>query len=68
MFHFQGLERLIIKKSLSEKLNNQIRKFALGKMRDVNHVIALPAVQLLLSCMYTGMVFCVWCCKKLPSL
>ncbi|XP_022909585.2 huntingtin [Onthophagus taurus] len=48
----KGLERLIITKCLPERLHEQITKLAVDKMKDNNPIYAIPAVQLLISCMY----------------
>ncbi|XP_047352945.1 huntingtin isoform X1 [Vespa velutina] len=49
----QGLERLIITKSVMGKVAEQIVKIATERLRHASLMFALPALQLLLTCMYT---------------
>ncbi|KAI4485420.1 hypothetical protein M0804_006925 [Polistes exclamans] len=49
----QGLERLIITKSVTGKVAEQIVKVATERLGHISPMYALPALQLLLTCMYT---------------
>lgn len=44
----------MIKRLLSKKLCDQLTKFALEKMKSAHPEVALPGVQLLITCIYTG--------------
>lgn len=48
----KGLERLVIKRSISERLCNQLVKLSLDVMKNGQLTLTIPAFQLLLSCMY----------------
>ncbi|KAK4875471.1 hypothetical protein RN001_011893 [Aquatica leii] len=48
----KGLERLVIKKIISEKACNQLVKLSLDLMKNGPSSLAIPAFQMLLSCMY----------------
>ncbi|XP_024941677.1 huntingtin isoform X2 [Cephus cinctus] len=48
-----GLERLVTTKSVVGKVTEQIVKVAIDRLRQANPMLALPALQLLLTCMYT---------------
>ncbi|XP_048514714.1 huntingtin isoform X2 [Athalia rosae] len=50
----QGLERLVATKSVVGKVAEQIVKVAVDRLKQASPVLALPALQLLLTCMYTG--------------
>ncbi|XP_063237175.1 huntingtin isoform X2 [Bacillus rossius redtenbacheri] len=50
----QGLERLVVSKSVGGKVREQVTKLAVEQLRHSNPRVFLPALQLLLSCMYTG--------------
>ncbi|KDR16213.1 huntingtin [Zootermopsis nevadensis] len=49
----QGLERLVVTGSVGGKVAEQVTKLSVERMRHPNPTIAVPALQLLLSCMYT---------------
>ncbi|XP_076681503.1 huntingtin isoform X2 [Andrena cerasifolii] len=49
----QGLERLVVTKSVIGKVAEQIVKVAIDRMKHPSPVLSLPALQLLLTCMYT---------------
>ncbi|XP_076644519.1 huntingtin [Halictus rubicundus] len=49
----QGLERLVITKSVIGKVAEQIVKVAIDRLRQPSPMLSLPALQLLLTCMYT---------------
>jgi huntingtin len=49
----QGLERLVVTGTVGGKVAEQVMKLAVERMRHPNPTIAVPALQLLLSCMYT---------------
>ncbi|XP_023290265.1 huntingtin [Orussus abietinus] len=49
----QGLERLVATRSVVGKVAEQIAKVAIDRLKHVSPVLALPALQLLLTCMYT---------------
>ncbi|KAK2585924.1 hypothetical protein KPH14_010508 [Odynerus spinipes] len=49
----QGLERLIITKSVVGKVAEQIVKVATERLKQPSPLYALPALQLLVTCMYT---------------
>lgn len=49
----QGLERLVVTKSVIGKVAEQIVKVAIDRMKHPSPVVSLPALQLLLTCMYT---------------
>lgn len=51
---FQGLERLIATKSVVGKVAEQIVKIAVDRLKQPSPILALPALQLLLTCMYTS--------------
>lgn len=53
-FLSQGLERLVATKSVVGKVAEQIVKVAVDRLKQPSPVLALPALQLLLTCMYTG--------------
>ncbi|KAF5303786.1 hypothetical protein FQR65_LT08121 [Abscondita terminalis] len=48
----KGLERLVIKKSIPEKLCNQLVKLSLDLMKYGPPTLTIPSFQMLLSCMY----------------
>ncbi|XP_046737508.1 huntingtin isoform X1 [Diprion similis] len=50
----QGLERLVATKSVVGKVAEQIVKVAVDRLKQASPILALPALQLLLTCMYTG--------------
>ncbi|XP_012536228.1 huntingtin [Monomorium pharaonis] len=49
----QGLERLVATKSVVGKVAEQIVKVAIDRLKQPSPLFALPALQLLLTCMYT---------------
>ncbi|XP_014488672.1 PREDICTED: huntingtin isoform X2 [Dinoponera quadriceps] len=49
----QGLERLVATKSVVGKVAEQIVKVAMDRLKQPSPLLALPALQLLLTCMYT---------------
>ncbi|PSN49021.1 Huntingtin [Blattella germanica] len=49
----QGLERLVVTGSVGGKVAKQVTKLAVERMRHSSPAVAMPALQLLLSCMYT---------------
>ncbi|XP_029667120.1 huntingtin isoform X1 [Formica exsecta] len=49
----QGLERLVATKSVVGKVAEQIVKIAIDRLKQPSPLLALPALQLLLTCMYT---------------
>ncbi|XP_011641684.1 huntingtin isoform X2 [Pogonomyrmex barbatus] len=49
----QGLERLVATKSVVGKVAEQIVKVAIDRLKQPSPLLALPALQLLLTCMYT---------------
>nr|XP_033329487.1 huntingtin [Megalopta genalis] len=49
----QGLERLVVTKSVIGKVVEQIVKVAIDRMKQPSPMLSLPALQLLLTCMYT---------------
>ncbi|XP_017892227.1 huntingtin isoform X3 [Ceratina calcarata] len=49
----QGLERLVATKSVIGKVAEQIVKVATDRLKQPSPVLSLPALQLLLTCMYT---------------
>ncbi|KAG5319910.1 HD protein, partial [Acromyrmex heyeri] len=49
----QGLERLVATKSVIGKVAEQIVKVAIDRLKQPSPLFALPALQLLLTCMYT---------------
>ncbi|EFN76960.1 Huntingtin [Harpegnathos saltator] len=49
----QGLERLVATKSVIGKVAEQIVKVAIDRLKQPSPLLALPALQLLLTCMYT---------------
>jgi len=49
----QGLERLVATKSVIGKVAEQIVKVAMDRLKQPSPLLALPALQLLLTCMYT---------------
>ncbi|KAJ9589854.1 hypothetical protein L9F63_017009 [Diploptera punctata] len=49
----QGLERLVVTGSVGGKVAEQVTKIAVERMKHPSPAIATPALQLLLSCMYT---------------
>ncbi|XP_032690213.1 huntingtin isoform X2 [Odontomachus brunneus] len=49
----QGLERLVATKSVVGKVAEQIVKVAIDRLKQSSPLLALPALQLLLTCMYT---------------
>lgn len=49
----QGLERLIGTRSVVGKVAEQIVKVAVERLRQPSLLLAMPAMQLLLTCMYT---------------
>ncbi|KAL0105126.1 hypothetical protein PUN28_016641 [Cardiocondyla obscurior] len=49
----QGLERLVATKSVVGKVAEQIVKVAIDRLKQPSPLLALPAMQLLLTCMYT---------------
>ena len=50
----QGVERLVVTGTVGGKVAEQVMKLAVERLRHPNPTIAVPALQLLLSCMYTG--------------
>nr|CAD7431249.1 unnamed protein product [Timema monikensis] len=50
----QGLERLVVSRSVGGKVREQVTKVAVEQLHQPNPRVFLPALQLLLSCMYTG--------------
>ena len=50
----QGLERLVVTGTVGGKVAEQVMKLAVERIRHTNPTVAVPALQLLLSCMYTG--------------
>ncbi|XP_071871538.1 huntingtin isoform X2 [Bombus fervidus] len=49
----QGLERLVATKSVIGKVAEQIVKVAIDRLKQPSPMLSLPALQLLLTCMYT---------------
>ncbi|XP_012141248.1 huntingtin isoform X2 [Megachile rotundata] len=49
----QGLERLVATKSVVGKVAEQIVKVAIDRLKQPSPVLSIPALQLLLTCMYT---------------
>lgn len=49
----QGLERLVATKSVIGKVAEQIVKIAIDRLKQPSPMLSLPALQLLLTCMYT---------------
>ncbi|XP_049777630.1 huntingtin [Schistocerca cancellata] len=49
----QGLERLVVSRAVTGKISEQVTKLAVERLHHSNPSISLPALQLLLSCMYT---------------
>ncbi|XP_076761860.1 huntingtin isoform X2 [Xylocopa sonorina] len=49
----QGLERLVATKSVVGKVAEQIVKVAIDRLKKPSPMLSLPALQLLLTCMYT---------------
>ncbi|XP_020289764.1 huntingtin isoform X2 [Pseudomyrmex gracilis] len=49
----QGLERLVATRSVVGKVAEQIVKVAIDRLKQPSPLLALPALQLLLTCMYT---------------
>lgn len=49
----QGLERLVVTGSVGGKVAEQVTKLAVERIRHPNPAVTIPALQLLLSCMYT---------------
>ncbi|XP_076626175.1 huntingtin [Colletes latitarsis] len=49
----QGLERLVITKSVIGNVAEQIVKVAIDRLKQPSPMLSLPALQLLLTCMYT---------------
>ncbi|XP_069698723.1 huntingtin isoform X2 [Periplaneta americana] len=49
----QGLERLVVTGSVGGKVAEQVTKLAVERVQHPNPAVATPALQLLLSCMYT---------------
>ncbi|CAG2056711.1 unnamed protein product [Timema podura] len=50
----QGLERLVVSRSVGGKVREQVTKVAVEQLHQPNPRVFLPALQLLLSCMYTA--------------
>ena len=50
----KGLERLVVTGSIGGKVAEQVTKIAVERMKHPSPAIATPALQLLMSCMYTG--------------
>lgn len=51
--NFQGLERLVVTKSVIGNVAEQIVKVAIDRLKQLSPMLSLPALQLLLTCMYT---------------
>ncbi|XP_043476526.1 huntingtin [Leptopilina heterotoma] len=49
----KGLERLVATRSVVGKVTEQIVKIAIDRLKQSNALLALPALQLMLTCMYT---------------
>ncbi|XP_053996707.1 huntingtin [Hylaeus anthracinus] len=49
----QGLERLVVTKSVIGNVAEQIVKVAIDRLKQPSPMLSLPALQLLLTCMYT---------------
>ncbi|XP_076231541.1 huntingtin [Calliopsis andreniformis] len=49
----RGLERLVVTKSVIGKVAEQIAKVAIDRLKQPSPMLSLPALQLLLTCMYT---------------
>ncbi|KAK7793413.1 hypothetical protein R5R35_014313 [Gryllus longicercus] len=49
----QGLERLVAVRAVGSQVAEQVSQLAVEKLRDSNPARSLPALQLLLTCMYT---------------
>ncbi|KAF5273906.1 hypothetical protein FQA39_LY01021 [Lamprigera yunnana] len=52
----KGLERLVIKRSISEKICTQLSKLSLDLIKNAQTSLTIPAFQMLLSCMYMNAV------------
>lgn len=50
----QGLERIIISRTITEFLHEKIEKLALELVKSVNEMFSLLALRLLMTCMYIG--------------
>ncbi|XP_066998979.2 huntingtin [Anabrus simplex] len=50
----QGFERLVVTRSVGGKVGEQVTKLAVERLKHPNPGMSLPALQLLLSCMYIG--------------
>ena len=57
MILVKGLERLVVTGSVGGKVAEQVTKIAVERTKHPSPAIAIPALQLLLSCMYTGLGF-----------